>query len=191
MLSSDPLAILAGHDAWATRRLLEMCAKLPREQFHQKFEIGLGSLHDNLTHIVGAMRRWADRIDERPLREPIMRLPYAGAPAAPQARDRTAQELLEVLDEAEADLRNVIEAARAGGLGETVQVVWPATGGGKKTYTFSKGAALTHLFTHGEWHRAQCVNMLRHLKVPGLVEELGEISVVEWQAATESPPVAG
>ena len=29
-LSSDPLTILAAHDAWATRKLLEVCGKLSR-----------------------------------------------------------------------------------------------------------------------------------------------------------------
>lgn len=190
-LTSDPLTVLAAHDGWATRKQLEVCTKLTREQFHQKFEIGLGSLHDNLTHIVGVMLRWADRISGRPLREPIMKLPWPGAPATTQARDRTPQELLALLDEAEADLKTVIETARARGLASTVKVNWPAPGGGTRAYTFSTGAALTHLFTHGQWHRAQCANMLRHLKVAGVSDGLPELGVVEWQAETESPPVAG
>jgi len=190
-LTSDPLTVLASHDAWATRKLLETCTKLSRDQFHQKFEIGLGSLHDNLTHIVGVMLRWADRIAERPLREPIMKLPFPGAPPTTQARDRTPQELQAILAEADADLRTVIETARARGLEKPVQVTWPTKEGGKKTYTFSKGAALTHLFTHGEYHRAQCVNMLRHLKAPGVSDALPDIGVIDWQVETESPAVAG
>ncbi len=188
-LTSDPLTILAAHNAWATRKLLQSCAKLSREQFHQKFEIGLGSLHENLTHIVGVMLRWADRIAGRPLREPIMKLPFPGAPATTQARERTPSELLAILDEADADLKSVIETARARGLAQTVQVTWPGKDGGKKTYTFSTGAALTHLFLHGEYHRAQCVNMLRHLNVPGVSDSLPQIGGIEWQAETESPPV--
>lgn len=190
-LTSDPLTILLNHDAWATRKLLETCRPLTREQFHQKFPIGLGSLHDNLTHIVGVMRRWADRIAERPLREPIMKMLFPGAPPTPEARDRTAEELLVILAEAEADLRVVVETVRARGLDKTVQITWPTKEGGKKTYTFSKGAALTHLFTHGEYHRAQCINMLRHLNVPGISDTLPDIAVVEWQVETESPAIPG
>ena len=37
--------------------------KLSDDAWHRRFEIGPGSLHDTLTHIVGAMFRWADRID--------------------------------------------------------------------------------------------------------------------------------
>jgi uncharacterized damage-inducible protein DinB len=146
-LSSDPLTILAAHDAWATRILLEKCRGLSREQFHQKFPIGLGSLHDNLSHTVGVMLRWADRIAGRPLRDPIMSFTFPGAPKSPLAKERTPDELLAILDEAEADLRTNMETARARGLQEPIQVTWPSKAGGKAVYTFSKGAALTHLFS--------------------------------------------
>src|SRR4051794_35638663 len=69
MPESDPLQILLDHDRWATGRVLDACAKLPAEQFHQRFDIGPGSLHDTLTHVVGAMRTWTDTLagtDPRP-----------------------------------------------------------------------------------------------------------------------------
>ena len=53
---SDPLQILLSHDRWATAQLLDACGKLSADQFHRRFDIGPGSLHDTLTHIVGAMR---------------------------------------------------------------------------------------------------------------------------------------
>jgi uncharacterized damage-inducible protein DinB len=187
-LTSDPITVLAAHDSWATRKLLETCTKLSREQFHQKFEIGLGSLHDNLTHIVGVMLRWADRVSGRPLRSPIMKMNFPGAPPTPDARDRTPVELLAILGEAEADLKSIIESVRAKGLANPIQVTWPTKDGGKKTYTFSTGAAIVHLYTHGEYHRAQCVNMLRHLKGPGVSDALPDIGVIDWQSQTESPP---
>ena len=54
------------HNAWATREVLRACEKLTDEAWHRRFEIGPGSLHDTITHIVGAMFRWADRIDGPP-----------------------------------------------------------------------------------------------------------------------------
>jgi len=76
--------------------LLERCRPLTRDQFHQRFEIGLGSLHDNLTHVGEVMRRWADRIDGRPLRPAL-----AGIPGRPdiqhEAKERTPDELLAML----------------------------------------------------------------------------------------------
>ena len=60
MIASNPLDILLAHDHWATRQILDACAKLTPEQFHRRFEMGPGSLHDTVTHMLAAMRVWAD-----------------------------------------------------------------------------------------------------------------------------------
>lgn len=67
----SPYEILLGHNLWATRVVLQAAAALDADAFQQRFEIGPGSLHDTLRHIVGAMLRWADRIADRPLRASI------------------------------------------------------------------------------------------------------------------------
>ena len=67
---------------------------------------------------------------------------------------------------------------------------WPGDDGVTKRYTFTRGTVLVHLCTHGTHHRAQCLNMLRHLNVPRLSDKLPDPSAVDWQAETESPPVA-
>lgn len=190
-LTSDPLDILLTHDEWATRMLLERCRPLTHAQFHQRFEIGLGSLHDTLTHIVGVVRRWTDRIDGRTLRPALAPIP--GRPDIPHdGKDRTPDELLAMLIEAAADLRAVATKWRAApeGLASLVHMDWPRKEGGMKRYTFTRGCCLTHVTTHGTYHRAQCVNMMRHLKLPGLSDNLPDPSVIEWQWMTESPPVA-
>lgn len=51
---------LLQHNAWATRVLLERCRSLTPQQFLQQHDIGPGSLHDTLRHIIGAMLRWSD-----------------------------------------------------------------------------------------------------------------------------------
>jgi uncharacterized damage-inducible protein DinB len=188
-LSSDPLDILLAHDAWGTRGMLRLCEPLSEEQFHRRFPIGMGSLHDNIAHTIAAMRRWADRIAERTLRESIFPMPWAKP--QPATRPRFAiPELVNLLEEAAADLRGVAahSRSRAGGLGSTITVPWPTPDGKTTTYTFTRAAALTHLCTHNHYHRAQCMNMLRHLNVPGLSDKLPDLSVIDWQAETESPP---
>lgn len=189
-LSSDPLDILIASDQWATGTLLRACRPLTREQFHRRLEIGLGSLHDNLTHIVGVVRRWTDRIDGRALRPALSPIP--GRPDIPhEGGERTPDDLLAMMTDAGTDLRAVVARWRAApdGLATTVQLEWPRDGGGMNRYTFTRGCCLTHLCNHGTWHRAQCVNMLRHLNVPGLSDNLPELDIVDWQAQTESPPV--
>ena len=164
---SDPLDILLAHDAWATREVLSACASLDAEAWHRRFEMGPGSLHDTLTHIVGAMLRWADRIDgpPRPLRPSI------------EGTTRTAAELRTLLDGAESELAMVAARARSRGLDTALDVTLGGT-----PYRFTLGAMLVHVTTHGAHHRAQCLNMLRRLEVPGVSDRLPEIDALEWQA---------
>ncbi len=54
------------------------------------------------------------------------------------------------------------------------QVLTPTRNG--RTFTFARGAILTHVTTHAMHHRAQCLNMLRQLGV----ETLPPVAVVEW-----------
>jgi uncharacterized damage-inducible protein DinB len=165
MPESDCLTILLLHDRWASEQLLGECAKLSEEQFHQRFEIGHGSLHDTLTHIVGAMRAWTETLAAM---EPRPRLEADG-------QRRTAQQLLALLAEASRDFeaearRRPLEemATRRLRDGRTVQM--------------TRGAIITHVATHGMHHRAQCLNMLRQLGV----KPLPASSVTEWTLMGET-----
>ncbi len=164
---SDPLDILLRHDAWATREVLRACAGLTDEQWHRRFEIGLGSLHDTLTHVIGAMRLWADRIDGPPTEL---------RPSIEGDVQRSSAELLVILDAAAAELAASAERARARGLWTEFAVTLAG-----HTHRFTLGAALVHVTTHGMHHRAQCLNMLRHLGVPGVSDRLPEIDPLDWQ----------
>jgi caffeoyl-CoA O-methyltransferase len=168
----DPLDILLRHDAWATREVLRACSGLTDEQWHRRFEIGPGSLHDALTHVVGAMLRWADRIDGPPTEL---------RPSIEGIAQRTPAELLALLEAAESGLAASADRARARGLGTEFDVTLAG-----KTCRFTLGAALVHVTTHGMHHRAQCLNMLRHLSAPGISDQLPEIAPLDWQLETHA-----
>lgn len=185
-LSGDPIEILIRSDAWGTRRVIEFCRRLTPEQIHRPFPIGPGLLHEVLAHTVGAMRRWADRIAERPPR-PWMHTTRSAAEHGAQGRDYSLDELAGLLDEAERDLLAVAASWR-GRLDTTFTLDWPGEGGSTLRYTFTRAAALVHVCTHGHYHRAQCMNMLRHLNVPGLSDKLPELGAVDWQEQVECPP---
>ena len=143
---------------------------LPEEQFHRRFDIGPGSLHDTLLHIVGAMQRWSDRIGGVQLRP---------SPEA-EKRRRSPGELLELLDAAQSDLAAAAREASAGqGLDSTITVTFP----GERPMAFTRAAALVHVTTHGMHHRAQALNMLRQL---GRNDLLDCIDVLDWSLAQES-----
>ncbi|MCA9311644.1 MAG: DinB family protein, partial [Phycisphaerales bacterium] len=132
--------------------------------FHQRFEMGVGSLHDTLLHVLGAMRGWGDLLAGREQRE---RLEAGGR--------RTCAELAALL----ADLSDELERLAAAHPLE--EVVTGARGG--RSFSFTRGGVLTHVTTHGMHHRAQCLNMLRQLGV----EPLPPVAVVEWILMVDAP----
>ena len=168
---------LLEHNHWATRRLLEACRSLAPEQFHARFDIGPGSMHDTLRHIIGAMRRWADRIDQRELRPSIEQDPSP----------RNVEELSSLLDEAAGDVGGIARRIeRSNRLDESFEFV---IRGWKGTFRVTFGTALVHLMTHGVHHRAQCLNIMRRLGVAA--DQLPEIDAIEWELHTAAAPSAG
>ena len=162
MATSDPLKILLAHDQWATRQILDACSKLSEEQFHQRFEIGPGSLHDTITHMLGAMQRWTQLLMGQ---EMAARLEADGR--------RSVGELVGLLEVCAKEL-----AGEANRLPLDATVSRTREG---KVYQFTRGAVLTHVATHGMHHRAQCLNMLKQLGV----KPLPLSSVAEWTWAAD------
>jgi uncharacterized damage-inducible protein DinB len=155
----DLLQILLSHDRWATAQLLGACGKLPADSFHRRFDIGPGSLHDTLTHIVGTVRSLTETLAGH---EPGPRLEEGG-------RRRTPEELRSLLEES---WRELSAQARRRPLEE---MVTRRTRDGR-TLTMARAAVFAHVATHGMHHRAQCLNMLRQLGV----KPLPPSSVAEW-----------
>jgi uncharacterized damage-inducible protein DinB len=164
MPESDLLQILLSHDRWASTQLLDACGKLAADGFHRRFDIGPGSLHDTVTHVVAAMRAWTESlagVDPRP------RLDADG-------QRRTPEQLRSLLEES---WQGFSAEARRRPLGETV--TRRLRDG--RTLTMTRAAALAQVTTHGMHHRAQCLNMLRQLGV----KPLPPSSVAEWTLAAE------
>ena len=165
MPESDLLQILLSHDRWATAQILGACEPLTLDQFHRRFDMGPGSLHDTLTHVLGAMRAWTDTLAGQ---EPRPRLETDG-------QRRTPEQLRALLDETAKDFA---DQARRRPLEETVS----RTLRDGRTLTFTRAAALLQVTTHGMHHRAQCLNMLRQLGVTPLPPS----SVAEWTWSPEA-----
>ena len=159
MPESDVLRILLSHDRWATEQLLDACEKLADEQFHRRFDIGPGSLHDALTHVVGAVRALTETLAGA---EPRPRLETDGQRRTPGQLRALAEEAWPAF-RAEADRRPLDE------------VITRRTKDGR-TLRMTRGAAFAHIATHGAHHRAQCLNMLKQLGV----KPLPPSSVAEW-----------
>jgi|TARA_R110002073_G_scaffold147687_1_gene300435 uncharacterized damage-inducible protein DinB len=156
MTISDPHAVMIAHDRWANGLMYDACRALSEEQFHQRFEMGEGSLHDNLVHNLGAMRGWTDVLNEVPNRDRLEEGRY------------TLEEIVALHESVTADFE---KAAYRQGFDVMIH-----RDRGERSYTFPVGGILSHVMTHSMHHRAQCLNMLRHLGV----KELPMSSVMEW-----------
>ena len=154
MANSEPMDILLIHNDWANRQILEACRELSPEQFHRKFEMGPGSLHDTMTHVFEAMLIWTDIMAGRERR-------------TFEKKSRTPSELLEMQAEAS---ESFTAQARARPLTDPVTHIRMG-----QSWTYTRGGVITHVMTHGMHHRAQCLNMLRHV---GAKQPMS--SVVEW-----------
>lgn len=190
--SADFVHILLAHNQWANAQVLDRAAQLSDGEFHQRFAIGPGSVHDTLRHIVAAMLRWADRIGERTLR------PSLDA----QERRFSIAELHEHNNAASAQLVEVAGALSAASDGTPSAVAdrgGSSAGGGwagriefrladGTVYRFSKAAAMTHAALHGQHHRTQVVNMFRQLGKPAAELDLDPI---EWECARTGQVIPG
>lgn len=161
MATTDPIDILLAHDRWATGQLLDAMDRLTDEQLHRAFEMGMGSLHKNLVHMIGAVQTWGDVLAERPVR-----------PWISDERRSVAQ--LRALHNEAAD--GLAAAARVQPLD---QVLTRERNG--QVFRYTRAAILVHVTTHNMHHRAQCLNMLRHCGVSPLPPS----SAVEWSRAGE------
>ena len=165
MTSTQPTEFLIAHERWANRNLLTACKGLTRDQFHLRFNMGLGTLHDTTTHILGALRGWGDVLAQRDARARL------------EEGDRSPEELLDLNEEVMDDISKTIAAH------PPAEVVRPERNG--QTYAFVRGGVIAHVFTHGFHHRAQCLNMLKTLEV----DPLPAVSILEYMMTVE--PVTG
>jgi len=156
MAQTDPSEILLIHHRWANEQLLAACEGLTDEQFDREFEMSLGTLRKTLTHVAGALQGWGDMIAGREQRPRLEEEPFSIA------------QLRELYDKVTTDFENTTRANPAHGI---------ATGNkGGNSYSFTRGGVLTHVMTHAVHHRAQCINMLRHMGI----DPLPPSSVLEW-----------
>ena len=169
-LTSDPIYVLLRHDAWANRRLLEICLALNDGELDRDFGIGPGSIRATLLHIVTRYYFWTDTIGERRTRPRRVKL---GASAS-------IPDLLTALGPATDDLRAVAGMAVKDGLEANIRPSWSAAP------LLTKGAALVHVCTHAMHHRAQLLIMLRRLGRSDVLAAADNIGTAEWQSEAEA-----
>lgn len=133
---------------WATRRVCDVAAPLADEQLDREFEIGPGTLRRTLLHIYDAESWWRRNWTEGPVRE------YQ------QLSPTTSMSEFRTLLNEEFSKRDAYFASLTN---EDLQTVVSAHATPELLLNFRLAESMLQLPTHGTHHRAQCLNMLRHL----------------------------
>ncbi|MGB7157857.1 MAG: DinB family protein [Tepidisphaeraceae bacterium] len=150
----DLLDRLLGHDAWTTRQFLLRSQPLADEQLDRQFAIGHGSLRATFVHMIWNTEVWTDLMSGRPRR------PQPG-PAM-----ETIPKLIERHDAAAIEFAAL--ARRVHSEGRLNEVFLDTVESPPESHSF--GAGIVHVVTHSMHHRAQILNMMRHLGMTDLIE---------------------
>lgn len=138
------------------QRVFDWVRPLPAEQYQQDFAIGLGSLARTLTHMLLDEWYYVQRMERNDLP------PYAHWPI--QAEKSLAFAALERAWAEQAErTRSALQAVRD--WSEEFDYRVTDDEGKLMNVTVSAGDILTHMTVHEAHHRAQVMNMLRHLGV--------------------------
>jgi uncharacterized damage-inducible protein DinB len=140
---------------WGNRELLDRAAALANAALDRPFEMGCGNLRKTLAHIRFAEQWWLENWTHGP-----------GRPFPETEPDISIVELTRLFaDTCRQRDRYIGALADDDLLGETAAEPRPGL-----VKRFPLGVTLIQLCCHGTHHRAQALNMLRHLKadVPGL-----------------------
>jgi uncharacterized damage-inducible protein DinB len=158
----DILERYLGYEAWTLRYMLLRCKELSREQLHQPFDIGQGSLHRTVAHIIGNLEAWTDLMRERPERT---------LPPMPD----NAEGYLSRFEVAMADFDSCARMLAAQKrLDDTYMDVFDNP---PKAKTF--GGTLLHVLTHTTVHRWEVQHMLQRLGLDDVIE--GDALGWEWR----------
>jgi uncharacterized damage-inducible protein DinB len=151
---------------WARNQVHATAVKLGDEQLDRPFEIGSGSLRATLIHIQQAEQWWWQNWTLGP-----------GQPFPAAAARLSIAELTRLFDTTAAQRDDFLNRITDGELPRPVSAM-PRPG---VTRTFPLGVTMLQLCHHGTHHRAQALNMLRH--VGGEVPALDYVAMLRQRAA--------
>jgi uncharacterized damage-inducible protein DinB len=149
----DILDRYLGYEAWTLRHIISRCAALSPEQLHHPFDMGHGTLHETLTHVIRNIEVWTDLLRERPVRD----LPPIPA---------NVEGYLQRFDAAMADFAGCARHLAAGNRLDATYV--DVLDNPPKTKSF--GGTILHLLTHTTVHRWEMQHMVQRLGVDDLIE---------------------
>ena len=163
-VKGDAIAILLAPCRSADIDILAAMRGLSPEQLDRPFEMGPGSIRATFEHDLGALRGWADVYASRPRQAWL-----------PDEGPYTIEQLETMTTELHDDWANIVQRFPLDDVIERPR--------GDSVRRFTRAHILAHVTTHSMHHRAQMINMLRHVGIT----ELPTGSVMHWVDAAVFP----
>lgn len=139
---------LYAFNAWATNRVFEALALVPKADYKRDLKASFGSLHGTMIHLVAAEKIWLSRL--------------AGKPESALMTGRESpslESLKSVWEEVAARTARFLSRLDDEGLGKNLEYV---TTEGKK-FTNGVQQILEHIVNHSSYHRGQIAAMMRQV----------------------------
>ena len=141
---------LFAYNDWGRDRLMRLVVKLDDGQLDRPFEMGEGSLRKTMWHLFKWEWMWLRR--------------WQGASPVAEDCPRDFPSMQDLWNEWR-ETASRRDDFLAGLSDEDLRRRVTSTGTEGKPYTFLRGHMMLHVCNHGTHHRAQAVNMLRHVGV--------------------------
>ena len=152
------IRVLFGYNQWAYERVWTCLLTLDEAQFTQPFDYSIGSVRNQIVHVMSVDNRWLHRVADQPVPAHFRPEDFA-SPAAVRAQ-------WEPLAAAQ---RAIVDGLSAAQLSERIGYDMPKYGGLKQT---ARWEILAHVVNHGTDHRAQILSLLGQMGAPTVEQDL-------------------
>ena len=148
--------VLFASDSWANRCLLEECQALTQEQMEQPLGLGHGDIESTLSHLIGALIFFTDRLNRAPRRPRPDRDGIRRSPA----------ELFEIFNMADADLQKAIaKTIETHSMTDLLNWTDTDTGDIDPQDQVPYAVVFAQMIDHSIHHRTQIMDMLNLLGI--------------------------
>lgn len=161
----DLIRRLHAHRIWVNRHLLEAVRPLSRQQLHQSFPVGQGSVWMTLTHLMAAEFVWLEALHGN--ETPLMPGDAPGRLPGNQQGEEPVETLAALVSrwgELDRRWKSYLDNLTDESLDELVYKVSTSSQTGERLGA-QRSDILLHVCTHAQYTTAQLVNMLRQLGV--------------------------
>lgn len=157
-VNTDYIRTIFEYNAWAHRQVWDCIMQLSEDQFVQDLDYSIGSIRNQVVHVMSVDRRWFARV--------------AGTEASPRlnAEDFPTRAAVRAQwDEIEAQNRAIVLSLNDEALDRIITYDLPHRGGLKNDTVWQ---IIAHVVNHGTDHRAQILAMLHHLGAPTIEQDM-------------------